>query len=308
MCLYDILFQLLVFCLIILICVYVKDFFSDAAETLDEKITGPYSSISSSIESFDEKITRSTSQKCGIMCTKIFDCVGFVSDGDTCYLSKTPILGRPEQSVFGDDYKKNIPRCNKLAKIDDPIIATSNDYKKNATYVCTKNDVDNTQTFKLYDNDETLLSNLSELDNIILKKYTFEEIEWGKEIDLDYNKNLITNPTENNSILVMKQFDEEFLGQYLYPHKCSSNISQADCLLNCIGDNQCVGTEWNPTYFKLNNKNEYDVYKGICCPKIKISKVIPRRDSFKFGKFYLKQNELKDKINDDSVYIKLPKS
>jgi len=292
MCLYNILFQLLIVFIIVLICIYAKKFLY----------------YDKSNETFDQKITNSTPKNCGIMCTKIFDCTGFMSDGNTCYLSKTPILGRPDQSVFSSEYKKYVPRCNKLAKISDPVIATTDDYKKNATYVCTNNEVDNTQTFKLYDNDETSLSNLNELDNTILKKYTFEEIEWGKQIDLNYNKNLITNPTENNSVTVMKQFDEEFLGQYAYPHKCSSNISQVDCLAECAGDAQCIGTEWNPVYFKSNGKNEYDIYSGVCCPKIKINKIIPRRDFFKFGKFYLKQKELKDKITDDDIYIKIPKS
>lgn len=293
----DILFQLLAILLMIIVFIYIYDFINDNNKN------------NNSMEYFDQKITRSTPEKCGIMCTKVFDCAGFSYENDICYLSKSPILGKPENSVFTSEYKKTLPRCNKISKIDDPVIATDEDYRRNATYVCTPNDTDNIQQFKLIDDNEKIFSKMEDLEKSSIKKYTFEEIEWGKDISLNNNKQLIANPTKNNSLDVMVKYDEEFLGQYMYPHKCSSNISQRDCLLNCLENKQCVGTEWNPIYLKneTDNKDKYHAYNGVCCPKIKISKIIPRRDFFKFGNFYLKQKELKEKVSSDDIYIKIPK-
>lgn len=256
-----------------------------------------------SYELFDQKITNSTEENCGKMCTKVYGCGGFSSYNDICYLSKNPILGRPERSVFTTEYKNNITRCNKISKVIDPITATNDELKKNATYVCMPDDTGKNEKLKMYINNEVLLNNINDLDKINIDTYTFDHIDWGNTISLDNNKYLTANPTKDNSVIIMKEYNPEFLGQYMYKHKCVKDISQRDCLNNCIKNDKCRGTEWNPVYFRKNNDNTYDVFKGICCPKIQIKKIIPRRDKFKYGNFYLKDRIIKDNLKTDDIII-----
>lgn len=116
-------------------------------------------------------------------------------------------------------------------------------------------------------------------------------------INLSKNMHLITNPTKSNSYIIMREYDNEFLGQYQYQHKCTSNISKEKCMKNCLENNDCVGTEWNPMIFKkIGVPNLYEFEENVCCPKKKINKVIPRRHEFRLGKFYMK--EIVDKKSD----------
>ena len=257
-------------------------------------------------EPFDEKINRTPYDKCGTICTKVFGCKGFSADKNgTCYLSKTPILGNPNGSIFGYEYNKNNLICNKLGEINDPVIATPIDFRKNSTYICTEGKSGQEEkTFRNYVNNKIILPKIDNLGKLDIDKYTFEDIKWGEEIYLDDHKDLIQNPQKDNSIILMNEYDSEFLGQYMFPHKCSANISKKDCLKQCLNDKSCVGTEWNLVYLKQNN-DKYDMYNGICCPKIKITEIIPRRDEFKFGKFYLKDVVIKENENTDDIYIAL---
>ena len=284
MIIYNIIFQFLLILLIIIILLYIKDFVTQS-------------------ESFDEKINNTNIIDCGKMCTKIIGCQGFLNNAGVCYLSKKPILGKPEDSIFNTEYNKTVPRCNKVQSITDPVIASELDYKKNATYICTPNEVDNIQTIKMYMNGEKTIKSLNDLDKIPLEKYTLENIEWGKTIGLESNKKLIANPTDDNSITIMNEFNDEFIGQYMYPHKCSANISQMDCMLHCLYNGECYGTEWNPMYVDKNN-----LFKGVCCPLKNASDIIKRRKQFENGHFYVKQTLLKDNLNDRTqVFIAIDK-
>ena len=115
-------FILAIFCFIIL---YIL-FYSSDHTLIDNKV----------LESFDEKITRSTKTNCGIACTKVFGCKGFQSDeaNNICYLSKSTIMGSPTNSVFGDEYSKNTERCNKITAAVDTYEISESEKKANATY------------------------------------------------------------------------------------------------------------------------------------------------------------------------------
>ena len=39
-------------------------------------------------EMFDEKVAKSTSEQCGVMCTKILDCAGFSANNNTKKIPK----------------------------------------------------------------------------------------------------------------------------------------------------------------------------------------------------------------------------
>jgi len=276
-------------------------------------------------EQFDAKVNNASRKQCGHICTKLTDCRGFSSDEQgICYLSQTPILGRPTNSVFMTDYNKNYMRCNKLAQIVMSEDTSTDDYKKNATYICAPNEVvidpkimyyaghnrldtqayyaghNRLDTQAYYDNDEQTLNNLNDLNNVSFSPYSIENINWGSQIDLTKNPNLATNPTAENSVFVMEKHDNEYLGEYMYPHQCSTNIKEQDCLQQCMNESTCMGTEYNPAYLVNGN-----LYTGVCCPKMQIKQIIPRRQQYQYGSFYLKNNIYKSDMTINDLYEKL---
>ena len=52
------------------------------------------------IEGFDARVLNLTKEQCGKLCTSIIGCQGFsYNDQNQCYLSKTPILTKPVNSL-----------------------------------------------------------------------------------------------------------------------------------------------------------------------------------------------------------------
>jgi hypothetical protein len=251
-------------------------------------------------ELYDAKISNSNEIQCGSMCTKIFDCVGFTYNNNTnkCYLSKSILFDKPIKSVFKDDYVESLSQCNKISLVTDPLYANDIDFKRNATYSCRTNNIDQ---LKIYNNNKyKILNNIEELNNIELDEYQMGTIYWGINIDQEENPMLTQNKNKMD-FEIMKEYDNEFLGQYLYPHKCVYNTSQKNCLQSCLDNKNCIGTEFNPLYMK--NNNNLEIYSGICCPKIKIKKEILRREDVKFGKFYLKEKYIDRKNMQNNIYL-----
>lgn len=258
-------------------------------------------------ENFDSKITNTTEDSlanakinCGIMCTKVMGCKGFMVGNDkTCYLSKSFILGTPTNSVFKDDYNQQIERCNKYNTFNDTEI-TDFQKKQNATYICVPNQKDNIQTYKIYDTTEKQIYSLDDLPHINVDPYTFVDIEWNKQLDLQDYPKLLSNPTKNQKIPLLTEYTSEHLGDYLFPHKCVANITQYDCIRQCLNNSDCIGTEWNPAFIKKNSDQTFELHTGVCCPKKNITNVIARRNEYKHGSFYLKElvdlNDIPKKI------------
>ena len=277
-------------------------------------------------EHFDSRLDGTTREQCGMACTKILGCAAFGYD-DTkklCYLSKDPIFTRPDTKVFAQYYKVDMPRCNKLYAIDDPLYNSRDNLLRNATFTC-KAAENGPDYIKTYMNKELTLDTIDDVNKLKLEPYTFVDIDWAdgagdmntpnartSVIDLGKNMNLVTNPTRATSVNVMKEYDAEILGQYLYPHECVSNISQKDCLKECLDNPYCAGTEWNPYMLApiadadLSDPaqvNKYVVKSGVCCPKRVLSKAIPRTDAHKYGHMYVKQNVVKSDIPSDAVIV-----
>lgn len=271
-------------------------------------------------ETFDQRVDGATKEQCGVLCTKTLGCAGFSYDEDNnfCYISKDPIVINPEKKNYGAFYKSKFPRCNKLYVVDDPYYNSRNNIIRNATYECMdkENDIDN-KKYIIYDNKENTDKNI-DINNLNKEKispYTFVDIEWDNwllsedkkdlPIDLDKNLHLITNPTESNSVNIMReQYNNEYIGEYLFPHKCSRNISKKDCMKQCLEDENCIGTEWNPILIKkLGEPNKYIFDENICCPLRKINKKKPRRKDMRFGNFYLKENLLKQDLQKNNIYV-----
>lgn len=256
-------------------------------------------------EYFDQKINDTSRIQCGNICTKVSNCMGFSMDDktNTCYLSKTPILGKPTNSVFSSLYNNDFIRCNKLKQTAETS-KSQQDLKTAATFICTPNGHDNNQKIVYYNNDEQILNSTDDLNGVTFSPYTFQKIDWGLEIP--YDSNLSTNPSPENSINYMDEQDDEYLGQYLFKNKCSANISKQNCLSQCLNDENCIGTEWNPVYFnKDKNDNILTINKNICCPKIQLKQIIPRRENVEFGKFYIKKNILKHNMDTKDNYVKI---
>jgi hypothetical protein len=72
----------------------------------------------------------------------------------------------------------------------------------------------------------------------------------------------------------------------------------------CLDDKKCVGTEWNPILIKkIGEPNKYTFDENVCCPKRRINKVIPRRKDMRFGHFYLKENTMKNDLQQQNILV-----
>src|SRR5690606_1729115 len=105
-----------------------------------------------------------------------------------------------------------------------------------------------------------------DINNMNVPPYNLEEIEWP------YTRNVKLG---GKNLLLFQQTKDEYLGEYLYPHKCVDKISEEDCINICARNDNCVGVEWNPYYFRTAGSDTYQIYKNLCCPKRKITDVIP---------------------------------
>jgi PAN domain len=267
----------------------------------------------SNSESFDARIAGATKTQCGTACTKVLGCAGFAYDDANkyCYLSKDAIYFSPaktakadETKVFAQFYDRDMPRCNKLYMIDDPLYNSRNNLLRNFAYICKEkeSDMESQKTYKIYNKKEIPIKDVTKINHLKMDPYTFEEIEWNKSTNLDKNLQLITNPTPSNSFNIMREYNNEYLGQYLYPHKCVSNITKKDCLKQCLNDKECVGTEWNPILMKKVGKpNKYIMEENICCPKRIIKATRPRIPEHEHGHFYLKENVIRDSFSRDNI-------
>lgn len=269
-------------------------------------------------ETFDQRVDGATKEQCGILCTKTLGCAGFSynEDNNFCYISKDPIVLNPEKKNYSAFYKSKFPRCNKLYVVSDPYYNSRNNIIRNATYECMdkENDIDN-KKYIIYDVKEKTDINIDNLNKQKISPYTFVDIEWDDwllsqdkknlPINLDKNLHLITNPTESNSINIMQEQDKyEYSGEYLFPHKCSRNITKNDCMKQCLEDENCIGTEWNPILIKkIGEPNKYIFDENICCPLKKINKKTPRRKDMRFGNFYLKENVLKQDLQQSDIFV-----
>lgn len=285
---YKIIFQILLVIVIIIILKYFNDILNDEYPAIIP------------IETFDAKIERTTRNQCGNICAKLLNCNGFSYDNTNqfCYISEKPLLGKPEANLYSGEYLTSFPLCNKQKQIEDPVIATKDDYKADATFRCNTVDPKLEQYF-IYNDNEIQLNSLDDTKNILVDPFKMNQIDYPtsalKSYDIDDMKYILNDNTKLEHI--MRELDDEYLGQYLYPHMCTSNISKKDCLSACVNDNNCAGTEWNPVYLNKLKNSQFEVNEGVCCPKRKISKAVPRTNDLKYGKFYAKIPIVKSDLN-----------
>lgn len=250
-------------------------------------------------EHFDARIKGITKEKCGEVCTAILKCQGFAySNDNACYLSKSPILEKPVLSVFSDDYSPTFYRCNKTQPImDETDLITPDLLRRNSLYMCSDSEQGKYDINIISENLRQSIGDFDEIDKIDVPKYKIiTNFRWPT----DKRDSLLRDTTTGDNFKIFEKSNNEFLGQYLFPHKCVSNISEISCLKMCEVDDKCIGVEWNPFYMKTKPNNSFDLYKNVCCPKTEISDIIPRKE-FENGNFYSKK--LVDELNKNLTYI-----
>jgi len=241
------------------------------------------------IENFDAKVKEPNlnKDKCGLICTSIIGCKGFAYDdtNDVCYLSKDPILGKPFGDLYSDEYQPYFYRCNKTqAQLEDMDINSPETLKRNTLYFCSDSEEGKYDLTIISPKVKRTIGDFDELDKIEIPDYELiDNFQWPTS---KYDKVL----GEKKDFSTFELQNDEFLGKYVFPQKCTQNIGLQDCLRICDLDKECIGTEWNPYYLKPTAQDTYEIYKNICCPKTKIRDIIPRRSDFENGRFYLKKH------------------
>lgn len=275
--------------------------------------------ISEIMEHYDLEIPNISPTECGTKCTEGLNCHGFAYKPikNTCYLSKTSILGEPMESLYKDKYSKLDRRCNKINRISDNKRIDGNSLTENSIYVCSDGE-NNTATEFQYanhgasslDGTKNTIYDRADKDKLVPEnvKYEVHDITWPKK-KVDSNT-IATKPYLNllSSGDSPKQFgfvesDKEFLGQYMLAHQCVVNVPFFDCIKYCENNSDCAGTEWNKSMIKQSAKGDYNyLYENVCCPKSVIKKIIPRRKEFNRGRFYVKK-DLVELLKRDKIVL-----
>lgn len=253
------------------------------------------------IEGFDARLLNLTKEQCGKLCTSIIGCQGFsYNDKNQCYLSKSPILTKPVNSLFTDEYNSAFYRCNKAQPIIDETDIVSPDLlKRNALYLCSDNERGQYDFTIISEHKVAKVGDFNELDKVNIPDYVIiDDFVWPK---VKQDTVLKKGKRNIDKFMLYEKANDEYLGGYLFDHKCSSNINLTPCMQTCENDDRCVGVEWNPYYVKNDGNNKTSVYRNICCPKTQITEIIPRRTEYQNGNFYIKK--LVDQFDKNKIYI-----
>jgi len=257
-------------------------------------------------EQFDAKVLDSSKEQCGSICTKTYNCFAFAHDDATksCYLSTNPIITRPLESVYGDEYKVDMPRCNKPHAIRNDFDLTFDKYslEKNTIYGCLNKEEDN-EIKSVSIVDDTIKEIEYDKSEFKVAPYILNELNWPR-FKKDILPSYFTDPNKDKILSYTADDKNEYLGQYLFKEKCLKDVQYSDCAKKCGIEKTCVGFEYNPAAVIKENNIEY-IDRGICCPKTKIDKTIPRSNECKNGTFYIKKFTDKSNFNIDDILIKI---
>lgn len=257
-------------------------------------------------EHYDLIIPNISVIECGTKCTNGTNCSAFAykPTENKCYLSKSSILGQPEDGLYSNEYSKLDRRCNKINKMIEENRIDNNSLTQNSIYMCSDGEYGLSTRFQyanlgassLESTNSTIYDRANaDILTPVNMSYDVHEIEFPKTIP---DKNAILNiqePIKTNNYGFLES-DKEYLGQYLLGHQCVVNTSLIDCLSYCKNNSKCSGVEWNEKF-----TDENGVHGNVCCPKSIIKQIIPRRTKFENGKFYVKhdiEKLNKQKFND----------
>lgn len=254
------------------------------------------------IEGYNGRISKITKEKCGSLCTRTIGCAGFGYDEKTerCYLSQKPIDTRPVAVLYADEYLPHHDICNKKYVIDSDKNIHDDNMKYNAIYTCTDDEKGAVDTLMIKDDNITPIFDDNKLKELKVDTYALKTINWpSSRIDIEFER---PNRDDAQFSKIFVKRENEYLGQYMYPHMCVANIPELECIKHCAKNQECSGVEWNPFMMDPSgeNQNRYKIYKNICCPKSTIDKIIPRRELHMNGSFYEKLSSV-DNIHDLST-------
>jgi hypothetical protein len=246
-------------------------------------------------ENYDARISNVDNiEKCANICSSIYGCGGFAynSNNNKCYVSKYPLASPSIPSLYSNEFQKSNIYCNKALPIISDISINNDLYVDNKVYNCyTQNAQDLGKKYYDFGKPEKQIY-FNDLYGIKSEPYNIQKLEWPTEqVDLKFDDkfNLYY---DTKDIYYEADNMNEYLGTYLNPGMCKTDIDQHKCLKDCTLNADCIGVEYNPTY---------KTYRNVCCPKSKIEKIIPRREDKLSGTFYTKQVNLKDNTKNNII-------
>lgn len=219
------------------------------------------------IEGFDARLLNLTKEQCGKLCTSILGCQGFAyDDKNHCYLSKSPILTQPTSSLFADEYNTSDYRCNKAQPILDPTDLVSPELlKRNALYLCSDNERGQYDFTVISENKVTKIGDFYQLDQVNIPDYKIiDDFVWPQ---VKQDTVLTKGKRDINKFMLYDRSGDEYLGPYLFDHKCSSNVNLTSCLQTCEGNDNCVGTECGILIMLKQTETQRQYIKIYAVPK-----------------------------------------
>lgn len=256
-------------------------------------------------ENFDAKLY-TDKLDCGDICTRTMNCLGFAHDAslNACYLATNPILYKPIGSPYGEEYNKEMFRCNKPNPIKNEFdIKQPNALSYNALYQCSEEEESDPQKIKGYQIINKQMNILDpERDKPIIKDYKIIEIDWPSQ-KKDYSKKYFEDLLRTKYITYDRDDNQEYIGQFMFKDKCIRNTPIKKCAMRCNISDDCNGFEYSEG---INNGKEgldESTDYGICCLKKNIKKIIPRKRENKNSSYYVKK--LVNKLDLENTYIKL---
>jgi hypothetical protein len=246
-------------------------------------------------ENYDARISNVNNiGKCANMCSSVYGCGGFAynSNQNKCYLNKYPLASPPIPSLYSNEYQNNNIYCNKSLPIISDASINNDLYVDNKVYDCYTRAAENLGK-KYYDfNTPEKQIYFNNLYGIKSDPYNIQKLEWPTEqVDLKFDDKFNLYYDTKDIVYEVDNMNE-YIGTYLNPSMCQTDIDQHKCLKDCTLNVDCIGVEYNPTF---------KGYKNVCCPKSKIEKQIPRRDEASSGTFYTKQINLKDDTKNNII-------
>jgi len=266
--------------------------------------------VATPVEGFDGRISGITQAVCGDACSKTYGCAGFAYDAENqkCFISQSPILGSPGNSLYTDSYSPDLLRCNKRGKIDLGDVENEDSRLQNSLYMCTDKEGGEYKPSLVLNN---IFQEVPNGMDVSIDEYELHKLDWPeykKDLELLYSKVAEVQGTGIDAPVQNKYFisPKEHLGQYMHSHQCVANTPVFECLKACDQSSECKGCEWNPILIQQDEETgENKMYENVCCPKKEIKEIADRRDKFKRGKYYVKltDDQSKDLVGLDNITL-----
>ena len=248
-------------------------------------------------EKYDARVSNVNKiARCANMCSSVYGCGGFAhnKDNNKCYLSKYPITSPPIPSLYSKDFSDGNIYCNKMFPINSDYSLNNDMYVDNKVYDCyTKNAEELGK--KYYDmNGSEKNIYMNDIYSLKSDPYKLQNLRWPnqeKDISFDNDLNILYDESE---IVYDGDQDNEYIGDYLYPSRCKTDIKLNKCLSDCKINPECVGVEYNP---------KFKDFKNVCCLKSTFKNKIKRRSIAENGIYYSKRLFEDNDLNKNNIIV-----